>query len=285
MSKVFIPEWKAAKVDYNNHKLFPNTYRFLIVGSSGDGKTVILNRLLVTRLLDYDVIFLNTPSILQKEYQILIEGLNHGLSPGHIIGIYEKQDKVGDPIAAIKQIARIEDLTPTVRVVASSDVTKIPEPEKLAEIALNEFRTIRGRPGRPAGGPDYKPPKTIVIVDDAICFNQKAIDKLFTYGRTYSINVIYLVQDFFASSKQQCRSNVNVWLLYRQSMEELKKIYSKVNKGECTLDEFTRICTTAWDRERGFVLITRDSKGTTYTDGEELIKAIRERQDYYYPPV
>jgi type IV secretory pathway VirB4 component len=82
-----IPDWEASKIHYNNHELFPNHYRMLICGSSGDGKSVILQRLLLTKMLDFDIVFLNTPSIHQMEYKIMIEALNSGLTSSHIFGL------------------------------------------------------------------------------------------------------------------------------------------------------------------------------------------------------
>lgn len=277
--KSIIPDWEQSKIQYANHELFPNHYRCLIVGTSGDGKSVILLRLLLSQMLDYDVIFLNTPSIHQMEYKILIEALNAGLSPGHIYGLYDKQQQIHDPIFAIKKMARELKCTPKVKVIASADVEKIPVPEELAETARREFALLKPTTTEAA---DLMP-KTIVIIDDAICSSQKAINKLFTYARTCSINVVYLAQDFFATGKQQCRSNTNMWILFRQPVDQVRLIYSRVSKGEMSKEDFTEFCNKCWDKPRNFVLITKTDKGVKYTDGEEVTGAINRRQAILYP--
>jgi Ni2+-binding GTPase involved in maturation of urease and hydrogenase len=74
------------QIKYNNHSYFPNHYRMIIAGDSGSGKTVLLSKLLLTNMLDWDILYLFTPSILQSSYQVLIEGINAGLLPAHIYG-------------------------------------------------------------------------------------------------------------------------------------------------------------------------------------------------------
>lgn len=70
-----IPSWDKAETKCDNRSFFTNQYRFLICGSSGDGKTVTVNRLLLAKTLDYTIIFLYTPSLQQASYQIMISGM------------------------------------------------------------------------------------------------------------------------------------------------------------------------------------------------------------------
>ena len=83
---------ESEKIQYNNHELFPNHYRLLVVGQSGGGKTYLINRLLLTEMLTFDILYLYTPSIKQIEYQILIKGINSGLPMSYILGLYHKQN-------------------------------------------------------------------------------------------------------------------------------------------------------------------------------------------------
>ena len=267
-----IPDWEASKIKYNNYELFPNHYRMLICGSSGDGKSVILQRLLLTKMLDYDIVFLNTPSIHQMEYKIMTESLNSGLTAAHIFGLYSKQKQIHDPIYAIQKLSKTVNKRPTVKIVTSSDVESIPVPEELANTAATEFQTINKGKVKP---------KTIVIVDDAICSSQKTINKLFTYGRTFSINVIYLTQDFFATGKRECRSNVNTWILFRQPINDLRTIFTRMST-LMTLEEFINFCNTCWDKKDNFVLITKTRAGVKCIDGTEVTNEITRRQNLLY---
>ena len=52
-------------------------------------------------------------------------------------------------------------------------------------------------------------------------------------------------------------------------------IYTRVCKDKRTFEEFYAFADKCWSKERGFMLITCDpTKGTKYTDGEEVINKI-----------
>jgi predicted AAA+ superfamily ATPase len=69
-----------------HNKLFPKTFRMLIVGPSGCGKTTLLIRLLFEdNLLNYDKLYIFTRSAYQNEYKILNEGFKNNLPKLDII--------------------------------------------------------------------------------------------------------------------------------------------------------------------------------------------------------
>jgi hypothetical protein len=286
MSKEIVPVWDKAEIKYNNHEFFTNQFRLLLTGSSGDGKTVLLNRLLLTKMLDYDILFLFTPSVQQASYQILINGINLGLTPAQILGIYANQDKIHDYMYAINYIVEQlkqsnHKLKPFAYVIAHDKIKYIPKPEDIRKEAIAKAKSIWPEKYEKEKDDDLK---VLVCIDDAICSSQTKINKVFVYGRVFNLNIIYLTQAYFETSKGCTRTNVNTWILYKQSDSDLKRIYNNVNKGEVTYQQFIELCNKAWSNKRGFVLIVRhDASNTKYINGEEVINEIRKREHILYP--
>ena len=61
------------RVRFNNHETLPNSFRMLIIGSSGCGKTTLLfYMLLEPNFIDYNNLLIFTTTSEQQEYQLLI---------------------------------------------------------------------------------------------------------------------------------------------------------------------------------------------------------------------
>lgn len=281
-TRSILPVIDKEEIKYDNHSYFPNHYRMLVVGESGGGKTVLVNRLLLTSMLNWDILYLYTPSILQPSYQLLINAINAGLDTSQILGLYAEQKSIEDLNAAINYIASTLKLVPTRKVIANKDPEKILKPEDLASESMQEWRSVGDNSRQHSK--HLKPPRTIVIIDDAICSKQNAINKMFVYGRTYGINVIYLSQAFFATKKNETRTNVNVFILYRQSLSDARMVYSRVCKENQTFDEFYKFVDSCWKKPRGFVLIVSSAtEPTKYIDGEEVVSNIDKIEKQLYP--
>ena len=67
-------EWSLEKLQFNHSPLLPkNSIRMLIIGLSECGKTYrLFSMLLQPNFLDYNRLFIFSPSIHQAEFQILI---------------------------------------------------------------------------------------------------------------------------------------------------------------------------------------------------------------------
>ena len=274
---------EAEKIKYNNHEFFPNHYRLLVVGPSGGGKTYLINRLLLTEMLQFDILYLYTPSIKQIEYQILINAINSGLPTSYIFGLYAKQDAFkskSDYDYAIESIAKQQNFLQCKKVIASDKPAEILEPENMEVEAINEFKSLPINSNKQK----VKKPRVIVLIDDAVCSSQNAINKMFVYGRTYGINVIYLTQSFFAVDKNKTRTNANTFILYRQNQDDCKRVFTRVNKDKRSFEEFYDMANKCWEKNRGFILITADpDTGTVYRDGQEVIEEIDKFVEELYP--
>ena len=89
-------EWKLGKLKINNDPLLPSSLRMLIVGASQCGKTYrLFNMLLQPNFLDYNRLFIFSPSIHQAEFQILVHSFKNKLHKEQIIKIFELQKELG----------------------------------------------------------------------------------------------------------------------------------------------------------------------------------------------
>ena len=71
--KSFEPCWKNNITKFNHHPNLPNSFRMLIVGSSGCGKTYLLLKMLLTPgFIDYNNLIIFSTTINQPE-MILIK--------------------------------------------------------------------------------------------------------------------------------------------------------------------------------------------------------------------
>ena len=71
-----------------HHEAFPENFRMLIVGQSGNGKTTLLMQLLLTpNLLNYDELYIFPRWLHQPEYQCLIEGFKNKLHKSDILNM------------------------------------------------------------------------------------------------------------------------------------------------------------------------------------------------------
>ena len=62
----------------------------VIIGNSGSGKTKLLFKFLLEQYLDFQKIIFISPSVSQKEYEVIIKSLQKGLSINQIRTIFEE---------------------------------------------------------------------------------------------------------------------------------------------------------------------------------------------------
>jgi GTPase SAR1 family protein len=65
----------------NHNQATPPSFRMLIVGASGMGKTSLVMRLLLEKeLLNYDKLYVFSKLLYEPEYLVLINGFKYGLT-------------------------------------------------------------------------------------------------------------------------------------------------------------------------------------------------------------
>jgi GTPase SAR1 family protein len=82
----------------NHNEAFPPSFRMLVCGSSGCGKSSLVMRLLLEKeLLNYDKLYVFSKSLYQPEYQVLINGFRYGLKKSNMLKILKSDELIKTP--------------------------------------------------------------------------------------------------------------------------------------------------------------------------------------------
>ena len=89
-----------------HNKSLPFTFRMLIVGQSGCGKTTLLMQILLEdNFLNYDKLYVFARSLHQPEYQCLEEGFKNQLPKADIIALLNAGKLIETGQSLIKDVA------------------------------------------------------------------------------------------------------------------------------------------------------------------------------------
>src|SRR5271156_6210224 len=238
------PEWTLNKLQFNHNPLIPPSFRMLIIGSSGCGKSFrLFNMLLEPGFPDYNRLFIFSPSIHQPEYQLLIHGFHNKLHKYHIQSIIENQKKLGinDPEEAVKIVESWmvkEDKWDEVECYTFDSISDLPEPQDIDKTKKNLF-----------------------IIDDSMMLKQKPIENFFVYGRHNNINIIYLAQSYFQLPKKSIRDNANYIILFPQNATDIQSLHRFVTSSDFDkIDDFKCYCKESWKEPYSFITIEKDNK-------------------------
>ena len=75
---------------FYNKDPFLSQLRMVIIGNSGSGKTKLLFKFLLDSYLDFQKVVFVSPSLIQKEYDVIIKSLQKGLSINQVKTIFEE---------------------------------------------------------------------------------------------------------------------------------------------------------------------------------------------------
>ena len=238
------------RIQFNHHPNIPNSFRMLIVGGSGCGKTTLLFRMLLEpNFLDYDNLLIFTTTTNQQEYQLLYHGFNNQLTKEQVASIALNQEQFkGVPISTLcesfkklTQEANIDKSLITIQL--SNKVKEIPPPDKLDNTK-----------------------KHLIIFDDCInTANQKTMSSYFSRGRHSNCNCIYLSQSYFELDRM-IRLNSNFVILFKLSKRNLNDIYNSLIGTFMDKKEFVSIVENIWSVRYQYIALDKDK--------EELIENI-----------
>jgi GTPase SAR1 family protein len=209
----------------HNCRLFLHSIRACIIGKSGCGKTNLMFNLLLGKFnnndyLDYDNLYIFSKSLHQPMHQLLIKGLEAGLTKAQILECILKQrhkvEKVGDPQI---QVHCFED---------ADDVSD------LADIDPNL--------------------KTLFIFDDIMLEKQDKVESYYTHDRHNNIDCFYISQNYAKLPKKTIRENANLFILFPQSKSNLDYFYEE-HCMDLKRKDFMDLCRQAWAERFGFVTI------------------------------
>ena len=227
--------WKNSLTPRKNSFLLPKSIRGLLIGKSGEGKTTLLNFLLLhPETLDYDNIIVRGKSLHQPEYRVLKAGYEKGLSKDQIRLLFERQDEVDQLGGIDKCLSDYNGNCPhTVSSDFSSDIENIPDPSQLSPAKKN-----------------------LLILDDVMLGPQNNIENYFCRGRHQNVDCLYITQSYFRLPRNTVRENSNLFFLFPQDSKNLNHIYRDL----CATDginyqTFQNFCTDVWKTKYNFVTI------------------------------
>ena len=223
-----LPIWKKDELNFNNCSCFPNIIRSIICGASSSGKTTFLLNLLINdckkckrEYLQFDKLIFISPSLTnQTSYKIITKCFEEGFSKEAIRSIFRIQEKITDIDKLIKDLKNDPDLIlkNKIEVQTYDDIEKLPEIKTLA----------------------IKNKRVVVIIDDSMLANNNNAKNLFVYGRPLNISSWYLSQNYSQIDKRSIRDNVNFFIFFKTSEQNLRHIYRNVASDIFSFDEFLK---------------------------------------------
>lgn len=235
--------WNSKKSKKHSNML-PESFRALIIGQSGSGKTALLMRMLLQEnMLDYNKLFVFGRSLHQPEYQILKSGFENNLPKSEIIQI-------------LKHNSIINDLDDKPEHVAAGLGQELEEDEK-GDITC-EFYEDSGDIPDPK---DFdKNDKNLIIFDDTMTDkNQSAPGAFFTRSRHNNIDCIYISQNYYHLPRHTIRSNSNFLILFNLDPIDTDHLYrdSGASVDFKNINTFRQLCERAWGKKYGYLVIDK----------------------------
>ena len=99
-----------------------------------------------------------------------------------------------------------------------------------------------------------------MVFDDLLLEKQNTCESYYVRGRHSNVDCFYLAQTYFKLPRQTIRENANFISLFPQDLKNLNHIFDDHVGSEMTKEEFRQLCKTAWEKQRGFVIIDLSSK-------------------------
>ncbi len=228
----------------NHSNIFPESFRCLIIGQSGSGKTALLMRMLLQEnILDYNKLFVFGRSLHQPDYQILKAGFEHKLPKLEITEI-------------LKHDSMINELDDKPEYVAAGLAQKLDEDEK-GDISCEFYED----PGDIPDPKDFdKQDKNLIIFDDIMTDkNQSAPGAFFTRSRHNNIDCVYISQNYYHLPRHTIRSNSNFLILFNLDPVDIDHLYrdSGASVDFKDISKFRQLCERAWSKKYGYLVIDK----------------------------
>ena len=204
---------------YPSHPL-----RCIITGPSECGKSVFWTNLILNVFIEYDKIYIYSPSLHQNFYQKLINCFSNYIRMNIIPNILNEDDVD----VVINEIVNDKDFD-------KSD-TEIETYECIEELNYPQDYDDGG----------------IIILDD---FNEKEmndhrIQAMFKRSRRNNISIFITSQGYYELSKKTIKANGNIYHIFKSnSFRDVQNLYQDKALMDMTLSEFKYLTNTCWDKK------------------------------------
>ena len=249
----FLPVLNRNKIHFNN-KLLPNNFRCLIIGTSGCGKNVLLQQmLLIDNFLDFDNLIFFSTTIKQDEVQLIKEGFENGLTKKGIRNIFENQNNfpqdVDTPSKMIKYFVKNITQIPNSKEYYNDD-------EKISILFSNKSEDILPCDDLP------KDKKNLIIFDDVVNLrNQSIMKSYFCRGRHNNCNTIYISQNYYGLDKDSIRNNCNCFIFFKLPKRDKDLIYHDLFSNILTdKGYFDQMISQHWSEKYNYIYLDRENE-------------------------
>ena len=250
----FTPIWNNNQMKFNHHPNLLNSFRMLIVGSSGCGKTFLLLKMLLTpNFMDYNNLIIFSTTINQPELQLIKLAFEQKLTKEAIINIFNNQDKyknmsLGEIVEVFTKDSNNISVEP-INTLFSPDSTKITSPNNLK-------RTLD-----PASFVQPKNAKHLIIFDDVINNkNQDIMKQYYTRGRHNNCNCIYLSQNYFDLDKNNIRNNSNFFIFFKLNKTDKSNIYRDIFSSSFDKEQFDEAFEDCTSKKYGYLAYNKETE-------------------------
>jgi len=214
----------------------------LIVGRTGAGKSQLLfNLLTVPGVLDYNQLYIYTPTTDQSLYQFLYHGFNNDFSKeavNYLYNQYEDDESLAMSIEdfcnlSARENPSVREKDPKKRIEVILDSNNLPLPNKLD-----------------------KSKKNVIIFDDCVtCKSQYLQKEYFIRGRHNSCTVFYLTQRYYDIEKI-IRDNANIIILFRQPDKSITALINSLDRENANKVKLEAM--SEWKKPYGYIAINTD---------------------------
>ena len=256
---MFLPVLNRNKTNFNN-KILPNNFRCLIIGSSGCGKNVLLQQMLLTdQFLDFNNLIFYSTTIKQDEVQLMKEGFENGLTKKGIRNIFENQNNF--PIEFNTPTKMVEYFVNHIKMMPNSREYYNPE-EKINTLFSSKSEDILACDDLP------RDKKNLIIFDDVVNLkNQNIMKSYFCRGRHNNCNIIYISQNYYGLDKDSIRNNCNAFIFFKLPKRDRDLIYNDLFSNVITdKGYFDQMVSKHWNTKYNYIYLDRE--------GEEIRKDI-----------
>ena len=228
------------RMNFNHHPNLPSSFRMLIIGSSGSGKTcLLLNMLLESGFMDYNNLIIFTPTKSQQEYQLLYHGYSNGLSKESIAAILLNQEQFKGVLipTLCRRYAELHKQSGGVTCRLTDRTDDLIPPDKLD-----------------------RSKKNLIIFDDCVtAANQAILGSYFIKGRHNSCNTIYLSQSYFGLN-QMIRLNTNILVLFKLSQRKKTDVFNSDIGKIIDKKDFDALTSNVWSKKHRYIVVNRESE-------------------------